>query len=66
MKGIWKNKRLAVLSVLTVLALMLTIVGSVVASAAADTRGDLNGDGAIDMKDVLLLRKSIANIGDPA
>ena len=55
-----------VISVLLALSLLLTsivtLTGSLTVSAAAATRGDLNDDGVVDMKDVLLLRKFIANL----
>ena len=56
-----------VIAALLALAMLVTSVaaltGGLAASAdAITTRGDVSGDGAIDMKDVLLLRKAIAGL----
>ena len=56
-----------VISVLLALALLVTsmtaLSGSLTATAdTITTRGDVNADGTIDMKDVLMLRKSIAGL----
>ena len=62
-----KRNVIAILLALSVLVTSVTaLAGGLTAAAdAIATRGDVNGDGAIDMKDVLLLRKFIANVGDP-
>lgn len=58
-----KRRVISVLLALTMLVTSMTaLTGSLTASAAVATRGDLNGDGVVDMKDVLMLRKFIANL----
>ena len=59
-----KRKVISVLLALAVLMAPMTVLsGSLAASAdAVATRGDVNHDGSIDMKDVLLIRKHIANV----
>ena len=59
-----KQKRLSQLLVIVALLVSLIVIGSAAGTLTEgqQIRGDCNGDGAINMKDVLILRKYIADL----
>lgn len=51
-----------VLSIIALLAMILSLMSAAVVIASAGTEGDANGDSSVDMKDVLVIRKFIAGM----